>query len=336
MKVKIWIVTLILLLIVAPLAVQAQDNRVNWTGSHTVQPGETLFRIALRYGVSVNTLASANGIFNPNVIYAGQVLVVPGSSNTPVEPGPVPGQPFDARVIAATNVYEGQSESSPVRHVLEPGVIAVMGRSADSAWVFVRGGWGLNGWVRSSALQMDSRLLAGLPVQSPHAYEPSAPHTVPVLGSALVFETPSLSAPSFAVISPGMTVETIGRTGDGNFVYIQANGGVQGWVLAVGIGLDSGVLNSLPIMTGAPNSGNPVPTTLQAQITQNGIPLRSLPGGQSPILSALSAHTVTVLARSWDNTWLRVLTRDRAEGWVWIGDTNLNADQILNLPMING
>jgi LysM repeat protein len=46
-------------------------------GEHIVQPGETLFRIALRYGVSVRALAVTNGITNPQLIYPGQVLVMP-------------------------------------------------------------------------------------------------------------------------------------------------------------------------------------------------------------------------------------------------------------------
>jgi LysM repeat protein len=45
--------------------------------THVVQRGETLFRIALRYGVNMYTLASVNGITNLNLIYAGQVLVIP-------------------------------------------------------------------------------------------------------------------------------------------------------------------------------------------------------------------------------------------------------------------
>ncbi len=45
--------------------------------THTVQAGENLFRIALRYGVTVETLAAANGITDPARIYAGQVLVIP-------------------------------------------------------------------------------------------------------------------------------------------------------------------------------------------------------------------------------------------------------------------
>ena len=45
--------------------------------THVVQPGENLFRIALRYGVSVDQLARYNGIYNPNLIFAGQVLRIP-------------------------------------------------------------------------------------------------------------------------------------------------------------------------------------------------------------------------------------------------------------------
>ncbi|MDX1520253.1 MAG: LysM peptidoglycan-binding domain-containing protein, partial [Anaerolineae bacterium] len=46
-------------------------------GSHTVAPGETLYLIAQRYGVSTQALVAANGLFNPNQIQAGQVLIIP-------------------------------------------------------------------------------------------------------------------------------------------------------------------------------------------------------------------------------------------------------------------
>ncbi len=45
--------------------------------THVVQPGETLFRIALRYGVTVDLLAEANGLSNPTLIRPGQVLKIP-------------------------------------------------------------------------------------------------------------------------------------------------------------------------------------------------------------------------------------------------------------------
>ena len=46
-------------------------------GTHTVSPGETLFMIAQRYGVSSEMIAGANGLSNPNQIYVGQVLYLP-------------------------------------------------------------------------------------------------------------------------------------------------------------------------------------------------------------------------------------------------------------------
>jgi len=58
---------------------------------HVVRPGENLYRIALRYGLSYRTLASANGIVNPNHIYVGQRLRIPGgSSPSPQPPNPSP------------------------------------------------------------------------------------------------------------------------------------------------------------------------------------------------------------------------------------------------------
>ncbi len=47
------------------------------TSTHIVQPGETLFTIASRYGVSAWILAQVNSIGNPSLIYTGQTLVVP-------------------------------------------------------------------------------------------------------------------------------------------------------------------------------------------------------------------------------------------------------------------
>jgi LysM repeat protein len=56
--------------------------------THTVQRGENLFRIALRYGTTVQAVASANGIANPALIYVGQVLTIPSPGSQPSPPAP--------------------------------------------------------------------------------------------------------------------------------------------------------------------------------------------------------------------------------------------------------
>ena len=46
--------------------------------THLVRFGETLFSIARMYHVNPWMIARANGLFNPNLIFAGQVLCIPG------------------------------------------------------------------------------------------------------------------------------------------------------------------------------------------------------------------------------------------------------------------
>lgn len=50
--------------------------------SYTVQSGDTLSRIATRFGTTVAHLQSLNNISNPNLIRVGQVLRVPGGSTS--------------------------------------------------------------------------------------------------------------------------------------------------------------------------------------------------------------------------------------------------------------
>jgi LysM repeat protein len=47
---------------------------------HIVRWGENLYRIARYYGTTVEAIAAANGIANPNRIYAGQRLVIPDAT----------------------------------------------------------------------------------------------------------------------------------------------------------------------------------------------------------------------------------------------------------------
>jgi LysM repeat protein len=56
--------------------------------TYVVQAGDNLFRIALRYGTTVEAVASANGIANPALISVGQSLTIPSSGAQPTaQPG---------------------------------------------------------------------------------------------------------------------------------------------------------------------------------------------------------------------------------------------------------
>jgi murein DD-endopeptidase MepM/ murein hydrolase activator NlpD len=77
---------------------------------YTVASGDTLFRIAQRFGLTLNELAEANNIFDPSLIYAGQQLIIPNldSQATPTLTLPVP---LTNLVLNPTLFVEGQTGS---------------------------------------------------------------------------------------------------------------------------------------------------------------------------------------------------------------------------------
>ena len=55
------------------------------TQTYTVRSGDCLSTIGQRFGVSWGSIASANGIYSPYIIYPGQVLNIPGGSTGGVQ-----------------------------------------------------------------------------------------------------------------------------------------------------------------------------------------------------------------------------------------------------------
>ncbi|MCB0000408.1 MAG: LysM peptidoglycan-binding domain-containing protein, partial [Anaerolineales bacterium] len=69
----------VLLVLVGMLAMATAVS----AATYIVQPGDTLTRIAQRFGTTVNTLVQTNRIPNPNLIHVGQQLEVPDNGSSP-------------------------------------------------------------------------------------------------------------------------------------------------------------------------------------------------------------------------------------------------------------
>lgn len=74
---------------------------------HIVQRGETLFKIATAYGVTVNALAQTNSISDPTLIYAGQRLLIPGVEALEAAVDLPP--PFTAIDVTPQKLIEGKT-----------------------------------------------------------------------------------------------------------------------------------------------------------------------------------------------------------------------------------
>lgn len=79
---------------------------------YVVQPGDTLFAIALRFDVTTADIAATNDLSNPNLIFVGQRLIIPGSKPV-AEPAIVTSQD-EANDTAPPSV-------SPKVYVVKPG-----------------------------------------------------------------------------------------------------------------------------------------------------------------------------------------------------------------------
>ncbi len=88
--------------------------------THVVQAGENLYRIALRYGTTVQALAELNGIYNSDHVVAGQKLVIPGSPAAPA--------------------VAYQPEHAGTTHAVQPGetLAAIAHRYGVALWTLVQ------------------------------------------------------------------------------------------------------------------------------------------------------------------------------------------------------
>jgi peptidoglycan DL-endopeptidase LytE len=128
------------------------------SGTYTVRPGDSLWGIAMRFGTSVGELASINGIANPNLIYAGQVLRLQGapvSSSVPV-----------------TSSAPASTAPAPAPSGASPAAVAVQVALAQVGKPYVYGGAGPNSFD-CSGLVMYAWARAGvdLPHYSVSQYE---------------------------------------------------------------------------------------------------------------------------------------------------------------------
>jgi len=77
-----------------------QEKTLDLPATHVVQEGENLYRIGLTYDCPWVDIARANGIINPNRIYAGQTLTIPS-----LEPLPSPTLPTTHTVRPGENLF---------------------------------------------------------------------------------------------------------------------------------------------------------------------------------------------------------------------------------------
>ncbi len=124
----------IVALVLVTFAGSAQTTQAQTTGCqfyHIVAPGENLFRIGLQYGLGWTTIAQVNGIYNANLVYAGQRLCIPFGGNVTPLPTAAPtaaatGSATAASTASATAVATASATAPATVTVAPPPVGGVV------------------------------------------------------------------------------------------------------------------------------------------------------------------------------------------------------------------
>lgn len=93
--------------------------------TYVVQPGDTLSRIASRFGTSVTALVQANNIANPNLIYVNQQIEVPDNGTNPAPPAP-PAPPSDGGGSSGTYIVQPGDTLSRIASRFNTTVLAIV------------------------------------------------------------------------------------------------------------------------------------------------------------------------------------------------------------------
>jgi LysM repeat protein len=196
---------------------------------HVVKVGQNLTQIARSYGVTVQAIVQANNLWNPNVIYVGQVLLIP----VPCAPAPAPSGCIGIHVVKSGEYLK---------------LIAARYRTTVTALV------NLNGIRNPNLIYPGQRLRVPLACPQPGPPPPTPPTPPPssgpwtcsffnnrdLSGSAALVRKVDLVDFDFGTGSPGKGVHsdnfsmrcTRTRTLDNGLflIYARADDGVRVWV----------------------------------------------------------------------------------------------------------
>jgi len=200
--------------------------------THTVKPGENLFRIALYYGTTVDAIQIANGL-GTVLIYVGQQLVIPGAINTappeaPLTPPPdgsVPGEPTPVPTPAVGDI------DARTYVVLAGDTLAAIAARFDLAIWDLRQ---LNGLLNSNAIIVGQELVLSESVTDapePAPVDTPTPEPVPVatetpLPQEETAAVPTATAAPEAAPEPALAPDTYTVQRGDNLTQIAARFGM--------------------------------------------------------------------------------------------------------------
>jgi LysM repeat protein len=165
-------------------------------GRYKVVAGDTISKIAAKFGVTTQAVLTANGLGWSSLIYAGSTLAIPGAS-APAAAAPAPTAPVAA--VKPAVPAPAPAPASSTKHVVKAG--DTIGQIAAKYGVSTRAMLSANG------LGWSSVIYPGRVLSIPGASAPAAVKQVPIVPAVSI--TPITANPGTHVIAAGETLSSI-------------------------------------------------------------------------------------------------------------------------------
>lgn len=196
---------------------------------YTVQPGDTMLDIALKNGLSLETLSAANPGINPVLLQIGAVLSIPAPGQAAQAPAPAQ-RAHEITADAEVSSNEAVQQNGGLNLRNQPGFdttivgqlpvftpVKIIGRSEDAAWAQIKTDDAKTGWVFVLYLDLNGKLEWGkVAVTSqktaavPIAQKPAAAASAPANGTG---KAASTGPTSYPYLSIGSRVKAIYQNG---------------------------------------------------------------------------------------------------------------------------
>lgn len=236
--------------------------------------------------------------------------------------------------------------ASKIDIVYQNQVVTLLGRTADSTWVYVNTPNAKTGWMTTTFISSSVPIstlpevivTTATPTGTPPTVVPAtATHTaVPPVNATAVINTGKLNVRSgpgieFAILTSvnnGATVNLLARNPEGTWALIRTSQAVDGWVNVKYI-IPNVPIASLPVVgtavtvtpgpaaTVTPGPAAPTAVPGAASVTASTLNVRAAAGLSYARVDQVNyGNTVWVNGRNLDTSWISLITPDGVAGWV--------------------
>ena len=271
MRIRVLLTILVLACMLAPAVTLAQGST-----TYTVQPGDSLRAIAQAYDVTIDALVAANGLPNPDAIYSGQVLTIPGGAGEATAPAEAPPAGATTYTVQPGDTLASIADSYGIS------VVALMDANGVDDADLVRSGQVL---IIPSQAGDTTGTGSAQPADTPAAASSAPPATAMVAVAETVAVTETTAAPAVTAtpsptpegpktytVQPGDTLASIARAQNISIAALMnANGLTDPDLLRVGQQL---ILSSSAPLSAAASERGQVRYTVKKGETLNQIAAR--------------------------------------------------------------